>query len=106
MTSRRKRYEKHHALAAEGVLAYLRDEDADLSNITDAAVAEDALAAAWNLTALAAASVALLAERTGVTPELHSQRLSSAGTAACSALRNPRRRRGNRKAKCCWPSRD
>jgi hypothetical protein len=69
VTSRRKRYEKHHALAAEGVLAYLRNEDADLSNITDAAVAEDALAAAWNLTALAAASVALLAERTGVTPE-------------------------------------
>jgi hypothetical protein len=67
--SRRKRYEQHHALAAEGVLAYLRDEDADLSNIMDAAVQADALAAAWNLTALAAASVRLLAERTGVTPE-------------------------------------
>lgn len=53
MVSRRKQYEKHHALAAEGVLAYLRDEDADLSDITEAAVAADALAAAWNLTALA-----------------------------------------------------
>ncbi len=69
MVSRRKQYEKHHALAAEGVLAYLRDEDADLSNITEAAVKTDALAAAWNLTALAAASVTLLAERTGITPE-------------------------------------
>ncbi len=69
MAGRRKQYEKHHALAADGVLAYLRDEDADLSNITDAAVQEDALAAAWNLTALAAASINLLAERSGVTPE-------------------------------------
>lgn len=69
MASRRKRYDKHHALAAEGVLAYLRDKDADLSNITEAAVNEDALAAAWNLTALAASSVKLLAERSGLTPE-------------------------------------
>jgi hypothetical protein len=69
VVSRRKQYEKHHALAAEGVLAYLRDEDADLSDITEAAVAADALAAAWNLTALAAASVALLAKRMEVTPE-------------------------------------
>ncbi len=56
-------------MAAEGVLAYLRDEDADLANITEAAVAADALAAAWNLTALAAASVTVLAERAGITPE-------------------------------------
>ena len=38
MVSRRRAYEKHHALAAEGVLAYLQDEDADLSNITEEAV--------------------------------------------------------------------
>jgi hypothetical protein len=69
VTSRRRQYEKQHALSAEGVLAYLRDEDADLSNITEAAVQADALAAAWNLTALASASLTLLAERTGVTPE-------------------------------------
>lgn len=69
VAARRKEYEKHHALAADGVLAYLRDEDADLSNITDAAVQQDALAAAWNLTALAASAIRLLAERTGVTPE-------------------------------------
>lgn len=69
MAGRRKQYDKHHALAADGVRAYLRDEDADLSNITEAAVQQDALAAAWNLTALAAASVRLLAERSGTTPE-------------------------------------
>ena len=69
MVSRRRAYEKHHALAAEGVLAYLQDEDADLSNITEAAVKEDALAAAWNLTALAASAVDLLAERSGVSAE-------------------------------------
>lgn len=69
MASRRKEHEKHHALAAEGVLAYLDGEDADLYNVTDAAVRQDALAAAWNLTALAAASIKLLAERSGVTPQ-------------------------------------
>ena len=67
MPSRRKQQERHHALAAEGVRAYLLDEDADLYNITDAAVTEDPLAAAWNLTALAAAAVEVLAERTGMT---------------------------------------
>ena len=38
------------------------------TNITDAAVREDALAAALNLTALAAAALTALAESTGRTP--------------------------------------
>lgn len=46
----------------------LNDEDADLYNITDAAVQEDALAAAWNLTALAAEAIRELAEATGRSP--------------------------------------
>jgi hypothetical protein len=69
VVSPRRQYEQHHALAAKGVRAYLRDEDADLSNIIDAAVHQDALASTWNLTALAAASITLLAERSGITPE-------------------------------------
>ena len=46
----------------------LKDEDADLYNITNAAVQEDALAAVWNLTALAAEAIRGLAEATGRTP--------------------------------------
>lgn len=54
--------------AVEGVAAYLADEDADVYNITDAAIREDAVAAALNLTALAAAAVTALANATGRTP--------------------------------------
>ncbi|MGW3993667.1 hypothetical protein ACWEF6_09275 [Amycolatopsis sp. NPDC004772] len=54
--------------AVEGVAAYLADEDADVYNITDAAVQENAVTAALNLTALAAAAVTALAEATGRTP--------------------------------------
>jgi len=46
----------------------LNHEDADLSNITDAAVEEDAVAAAWNLTALAAEAIRELATTTNRTP--------------------------------------
>lgn len=46
----------------------LNDEDADLYNITDAAVQEDALAAAWNLTALAAEAIRQLAQATNRRP--------------------------------------
>lgn len=60
----RKRQKRHHHLSVEGVAAMLNDEDADLYNITDAAVQEDALAAAWNLTALAAEAIRQLAEAT------------------------------------------
>ncbi|MBE1498165.1 hypothetical protein H4696_005265 [Amycolatopsis lexingtonensis] len=64
---RRKRAAKRSA-AVEGVAAYLADEDADVHNITEAAVREDAMTAALNLTALAAAAVTALAEATGRTP--------------------------------------
>lgn len=48
--------------------AYLADEDADVYNIADAAVREDGLALALNLTALAATAIAALATATGRTP--------------------------------------
>jgi hypothetical protein len=54
--------------AVEGVAAYFADEDADVYNITDAAVREDAVAVALNLTALAAAAVTALAKATGRMP--------------------------------------
>jgi hypothetical protein len=66
-SERRKRAATRRA-AVEGVAAYLADEDADVYNITDAAVREDAMGAALNLTALAAAAVTALAEATGRTP--------------------------------------
>ncbi|MDQ1305816.1 MAG: hypothetical protein QG671_1648 [Actinomycetota bacterium] len=49
--------------------AHAKATRADLCNITDAAVREDALAAAWNLTASAAAAVETLATCRGVPPE-------------------------------------
>lgn len=49
--------------------AYLADEDAEVYNITDAAVQEDALTAALNLTAVAAAAVTALAAATGGSPD-------------------------------------
>lgn len=64
----RKRQNQHHHLLVEGVAAMLNGEDADLSNIIDAAVDEDALAAAWNLAALAAEAIRQLAAATGRTP--------------------------------------
>lgn len=64
----RKRQQRHHHLSVEGVEAFLTDSDADLYNVTDAAVREDALAAAWNLTALAAAAIRRLAEATDREP--------------------------------------
>ncbi|MFJ1764753.1 hypothetical protein ACIOD2_30820 [Amycolatopsis sp. NPDC088138] len=66
-SERRKRASARRAMV-EGVAAYLADEDADVHNITDAAVREDAMGAALNLTALAAAAVMALAEATGRTP--------------------------------------
>jgi hypothetical protein len=54
--------------AVSSVAAYLADEDADVYNITDAAVREDGLALALNLTALAATAITALATATGRTP--------------------------------------
>ena len=65
----RKRQKRHRHLSVEGVSALLNDEDADLYNITDAAVQEDALAAAWNLTALAAEAIRELAAATNRSPQ-------------------------------------
>jgi ParB-like chromosome segregation protein Spo0J len=55
--------------AVNVVAAYLADQDADVYNIADAAVREDALAAALHLTALAARAVRALAEATGRSPD-------------------------------------
>lgn len=55
--------------AVDGVAAYLADEDAEVYNITDAAVREDALALALNLIALSATAVTALAAATGQTPD-------------------------------------
>jgi hypothetical protein len=52
----------------EGVAAYLADEDAEVYNLTDTMIKEDALAAALSLTALVAAAVTALAAATGREP--------------------------------------
>lgn len=54
--------------AVQGVAACLAEDEADVYNITDAAVRDDPVLAALNLTALAAAAVTALAEATGRTP--------------------------------------
>ncbi|MDG4831562.1 hypothetical protein O7627_19980 [Solwaraspora sp. WMMD1047] len=54
--------------AVRGVAAYLADEDADVYNIADAAVRDNGVAYALNLTALAATAIAALAAKTGRTP--------------------------------------
>ena len=65
--------------ALEGVAAYLADEDTDVYNITDAAVRENAVMAALNLTTLAAAAVRALAEATGRTPHEALRSIGQAG---------------------------
>lgn len=55
--------------AVESVAAYLADDDAEAYNLTQAAVQENALAAALNLTALAAAAVIELAASKGSKPQ-------------------------------------
>ena len=53
----------------DSVAACLADEEADVHNLTQHAVEEDALGAALRLTALAAYAIEALAAATGVTPE-------------------------------------
>ncbi|MEU4474300.1 hypothetical protein [Micromonospora sp. NPDC023888] len=53
--------------------AYLANEDAEVYNVTDAAVKKDALAAALNLTALAADAVTALAAEVSWPPSLPSR---------------------------------
>ncbi|MFD2468926.1 hypothetical protein [Amycolatopsis silviterrae] len=67
-SSERKNQANLRRAAVEAVASYLADEDADVSNLTDAAVRQDARLAALNLVALAAAAVTALAEATGRTP--------------------------------------
>jgi hypothetical protein len=62
--SKRRRPDPRRQAAADAVAAYLADEDADVHNITERAVREDASMAALNLTALAAAAVQALADET------------------------------------------
>jgi hypothetical protein len=47
----------------------LADDDADVGDITEQTIEEDALMAALNLTALAAAAVRALADATGRSPQ-------------------------------------
>ena len=75
--------------AVDGVAAYLADEDADVYNITDAAVQADALMAALNLTVLAAAAVTALAASTGRTPHEALRSIEEAGFGAFSRQPGP-----------------
>lgn len=71
MTGRRawnREQQARAALAGEGVLHVLRDDDADVHNVVQAQL-EDAEAAVWTLTAFGAAAIRLLAEATGKTVE-------------------------------------
>ena len=68
-SSRRTKGAVDRRAAVDGVAAYLAGKDADVHNITDASVMENALVAAWQPTALAAASVTALGEATGLTPQ-------------------------------------
>jgi Pyruvate/2-oxoacid:ferredoxin oxidoreductase gamma subunit len=77
--------------AVEGVAAYLADKDADVYNITDAAVREDAVAAALNLTVLAAAAVTALADATGRTPFEALRSIDEAGFGEVSRQPRPAR---------------
>lgn len=85
---RRKRMRLRQA-ALEGVAAYLSDEDADVYNITDAAVQEDALMAALDLTALAAAAVVALAAAIGRTPHEALRVIEKAGFGQLSRQSGP-----------------
>jgi Pyruvate/2-oxoacid:ferredoxin oxidoreductase gamma subunit len=87
---RRNRTATHRA-AVEGVAAYLADEDVDVYNITDAAIREDPVAAALNLTALAAAAVTALANVTGRTPYEALRSIDEAGFGEVSRQPRPAR---------------
>jgi len=74
--SERRKHAARRAAAVEGVAAYLADEDA--------------MAAAWSLTVLAAAAVTALAEATGRTPDEALGSLDHAGADASRRQRPPR----------------
>jgi hypothetical protein len=65
---RARRQDSGREAAVRGVAAYLADDDAEVYNLTEVVVRQDALGAALNLTALAADAVADLAASQGVQP--------------------------------------
>ncbi|ATO13677.1 hypothetical protein CO540_07425 [Micromonospora sp. WMMA2032] len=65
---RRRPGDEAYRTAVSGVAAHLTDADADVYNITEAAVRVDGLVHALTLTALAAAAITALAGATGRTP--------------------------------------
>lgn len=65
----RRRRDADREAAIKGVAAYLADDDAEVHNLTEAAVREDALTAALRLTALAADAVVELAALRKLRPE-------------------------------------
>lgn len=75
----RREDEWRQALAADAVLAYVRDEDADVLNITDAVVAASPLFAALNLTAFAGRAIRLLAECSDISVDEAVQQVVVAG---------------------------
>ena len=75
----RREDEWRQALAADAVLAYVRDEDADVLNITDAVVAASPLFAALNLTAFARRAIRLLAECSDISVDEAVQQVVVAG---------------------------
>jgi hypothetical protein len=68
-TVRARRRDVGREAAAKGVAACLADDDAEVYNLTEAAIQENALTAALNLTALAAEAVAELAATRKVQPQ-------------------------------------
>jgi len=74
--------ERLRALVREGVLAYLRDEKADVLNIADAAIADSPVLTALNLTAVAGKAIRILAEARGVS-DVEALALVTGSTARC-----------------------
>ena len=66
VTVRARRQNIDRGAAAKSVAAYLADDEAEVYNLTEAAVQKNALTAALNLTALAAEAVAELAATRGL----------------------------------------
>jgi hypothetical protein len=64
----RRRRSAGRKAAAEGVAAYLADDDAEVHNLTETAVRENALLAALNLTGLAAEAITELAAERRLQP--------------------------------------
>lgn len=75
VVSERKRREAAYRDSVAAVLAYINDDDADLSNLLDEAAKTDALAVSYRLTFLVAMTVEELAAKTGETPSAILERI-------------------------------